>query len=380
MSNSRLIVIGAGIIGLSSACEAARRHWKVTVFERDAVASGASPVAAGMLAPLKEAHQRDAFLELGLASLQRYREYAQQLEDMTGIPLFFHSSGILSVALTAEEGEMLRPIVQQIPGSEWLNPTQVHTLEPELPTNVEGGVLLPSESKIHTRNLMTALHHAALTLNVDIRPWEPVIRVRHDETRVLSVATGQKEYSADRYLLAAGAWSSQIQGLDFPWMPEIFPVRGQVLTLRTEPLPIRHIIHGSGVYLVPQSPGNLIVGATSEERVYRSDTTVEGITHLLSNLLRLIPRSGQYPLQSLRSGLRPATYDHWPVLGPTPLENLDLAIGHYRNGILLAPVTAMLLGDFWESGCVPEQMKPFTWNSTQRPRSNGSKGHDHPRA
>ena len=377
--SEQILVVGGGVVGMALACEAAGRGYRVKVFDRGAIGSGASPVAAGMLTPLKEAHRADAFLDLGLAALRMYPEFVRKLEELAGHRVPMQTCGLLAIALNDQEAAMFQPLAARIPGSAWLSPREVLDMEPRVTDTILGALWLPSEGRVSSPRLMEALKAAAETLGVEIHEYEPVLRVRHDGRRAMGVETVRESYTGDRVVLAAGVWSRRIQGLDFDWMPAIRPVRGQILTLAVKGPNLRRILHGAGIYLVPESPGRLLVGATSEENSWKQAPDVRGLTALLNPAVRLIPAAVDFEFVRVRSGLRPAGEDLWPVLGPTPLDALELAVGHYRNGILLAPITAKLLCDAWESGRTPELMQPFTLGHPDRPRPESHLG-SHPEA
>lgn len=341
------IIVGAGVIGLACAWRAAGRGLDVVVLERDEPGAGASGVAAGMLAPVGEvAFGESRLLELMLASAAAFPGFAAELEQQSGRSTGYRRCGALHVALDRDEAEELRRRhrLQRSLGlrAEWLTPQACRRLEPGLAPSFAGGVHAPDESAVDPAALCAALLAALEEVGVEVRSSDPVCEGLIEDDRIAGVRTeAGAELRADRVVLAAGCWSGSAAWLPPQARPPVRPVKGQVLTLRgsaTKPVSER-IVASERVYLVPRGDGRLVVGATVEER---GDTmvTAGGVHELLREAYRLLPDVAELELVEAAAGLRPGTPDNLPLIGPGRLEGLLLATGHYRNGVLLAPLTA----------------------------------------
>lgn len=357
---SDLIVIGAGVIGLASAREAARRGLRVTVFERGEPGMGATRAAAGMLSPLGEARGPGDFLAFALDSLRSYREWVREIEEDSGAGLEYRECGKIRVALTEEEMRALeaRTLLAHEAGirTEWLLPEAIWTEAPGIAPSVRGALLIHDDFRVDPRALGPALAFAATKDGVDLRTGAEVSNLLLEGRRVTGIRLADgRSHGAGKVLIAAGAWSSLLGGLRRP-LP-VRPVRGQMLALHPRALPSKRVIEGEGVYLVPRDDGRVLIGSTMEEAGYRAENTASGIRGLLDRALRLVPDLAEAPLLESWAGLRPGTLDGNPLLGPDPdIDGLFFATGHFRNGILLAPATATLVASILagEQGKVPE--------------------------
>lgn len=347
-----LVIVGGGIIGLAVARDAALRGLTVTVLERNRPGQEASRAAAGMLSPLAEAPDDGPFLEFSLASLRRYRSWIEDLEEVSGIDVGFHESGKLRLALGEEEKARLDVrngwAAERGLSTHWLGPAEVRSEVPDLSTEVLGALLIEEDYRVDNRLLTDALVESARQAGVRMTSGVTVTELGTKEDRVTGVTTADGDVvEARRVLLAAGAWSGSLPG--FPSLP-VRPVHGQMLSLRARgPAPSgrpdRRVIETEALYLVPRDDGRLLVGATVEEVGFRQGPTAEGIRSLLAGALRLLPRLGDAAIDELWSGLRPGTPDGRPIMGASEeIGGLYFATGHFRNGILLAPMTGSALG------------------------------------
>ena len=339
-------VVGAGVIGLASAWRTAQRGLDVVVLERHSPAAGATGVAAGMLAPVGElAFGEQRLLELTLDAAARYPDFIAELEERSGVSTGYESRGALHVALDRDEAEELRRRheLQRSLGldAEWLTPSQCRDLEPGLAPSVAGGVHAPGEAAADPRALCASLLAALDREGAEVRSGAEVTDAIFEGRRLAGVRTADgTEIRASSVVLATGAWAGGSEWLSPETRPQVRPVKGQILTLRG-PQPICERIVGSErVYLVPRADGRLIVGATVEEQGFDSAVTAGGVHELLREAYRLLPEVAELELVEANAGLRPGTPDNLPIVGPGALEGLVLATGHYRNGILLAPLAA----------------------------------------
>jgi glycine oxidase len=324
---------------------------RVVVLERDRPGVGASSVAAGMLAPVTEADfGEDELLRLNLASAALWPAYAAELEDATGMTVAYEPRGALVVAVDNDDAAELRRLHELQRslglGSRWLPPSAARAAEPGLSPRIAGAIDAPAEAHVDPVAVMAALVRALENARVPIERCT-VTRIDAPAHRV---ETDKGPVAAGSIVLAAGAWSGQLADVG------VHPVKGQLVHLRrrlgAEPLAER-IIRTPRCYVVPRPDGRVIVGATSEERGF--DTTVDAgaIHRLLEAAWEVLPDVWELEFERALAGLRPGTPDSRPLIGPTPIEGLVLATGHYRNGILLAPVTAARVGEALAGQQVP---------------------------
>lgn len=345
-----VVVVGGGAIGCAIAWELTRRGAAVTVVERGTPGRGATWAAGGMLSPLPESRETGAFLTLALASLDRFPALAGAIREATGIDVQHRDDGKLLVAFDGAEAEALAEAYrwQRAAGFdvEWLEDgAAVRSLEPALSAAAVAGMYVVRDHQVDNRRLGRALWLAAAGAGVRFRLGDPVAAIRVGGGVVNGVElVGGERLDAGAVVIAAGSWSARIGGLPRP-LP-IFPVRGQMVAVETVPPALRRVVRTRRCYLIPRSDGRLIVGATAERAGFRTRPTAAGIRSLLSAALEVLPDLGEAPIVETWAGLRPGTPDELPILGPDPeVKGLYYATGHYRNGILLAPITATLLAE-----------------------------------
>lgn len=358
-------VVGGGVIGLSCAWRLAKRGARVVVLERGEPGCGATRVAAGMLAPVGElSFGEPELLELTLAAARLYPGFVAELETASGIATGFEQLGALHVALDRDEAAQLRRVhdLQRSLelAAEWLPPRKCRELEPGLTPSFHGGVFAAGEAAVDPRALSRALAAALQAAGGELRTGIEVVDGIFDGERLVGVRTeptpgsagpldraAGEELRAETVVLAAGAWSGAADWLPQHARPRVRPVKGQVLELRRrdEEPPARHILASERVYLVPRPDGRLIVGATVEEMGFDTAVTAGGVHELLREAYRLLPDVAEMELLDAIAGLRPGTPSNLPLVGPGAIEGLVLATGHYRNGILLAPLAAETVAD-----------------------------------
>jgi glycine oxidase len=346
------IVVGGGVVGLCCAWRAAQRGARVVVVERSHPPAGATRVAAGMLAPVGElAFGEPELLEMTLAAVELYPDFVAELEAASGLATGYRRDGALHVALDRDEAAELRRVHELQRslglGAEWLPPRRCRELEPGLTPSFSGGVHAPQEASVDPRALAAALlgaleaeDGAELLLGTGVEA-----ALREDE-RIAGVRTAAgRELRARAVVLATGAWSAQANWLPDSARPPVRPVKGQILELRARDgvAPCRRIVSSERVYLVPRPDGRLIVGATVEEQGFDTGVTAGGVLELLREAYRLLPEVAEMELVEATAGLRPGTPDNLPLVGASGVDGLLWATGHYRNGILLAPLTANAL-------------------------------------
>jgi glycine oxidase len=350
-----VVVVGGGAIGLASAWRLAQRGAAVTVVDPDP-GGGASGVAAGMLAPVTEARMgEEALLRLNLASWSRWPSFAAEVEGAAGAAIGYRADGTLVVALDADDRVALDELAarHRAMGLDVtpLRGREVRRLEPGLAPGVRAGLLAATERSVDPLTLVDALRRAATAAGVAFVAAE-VKEVATGPGRervtgvVLADSAAPRRIDAATVVLAAGCRSAGMAGLPEATAPPVRPVKGEIVTLRQPPgaslitHTVRGLVHGFTVYLVPRADGRLIVGATVQERGWDTRVTAGGAYELLRDALALVPGLDDAELVTARAGLRPGTPDDLPLIGPSPLDGLVVATGHYRNGILLTPITA----------------------------------------
>ncbi|MGX1561625.1 glycine oxidase ThiO [Streptomyces sp. NPDC055506] len=368
---SDVLVIGGGIIGLVTAWRAAQRGLATAVVDPEP-GGGAAQVAAGMLAAVTELHYGEqTLLGLNLASARRYPDFAAELTDLTDHDLGYRRCGTLAVALDADDRAHLRELhaLQQQSGleSQWLSGRECRRLEPMLAPGVRGGLRVDGDHQIDPRRLSGALATACERAGVVFhRAWAERLTVVRDRAAGVVTADGTA-LDAGQVVLAGGSLSGRLAGVPEDVLPPVRPVKGQVVRLtmpgRHGPFlsrTVRAVVRGSHVYLVPRESGELVIGATSEETGWDTTVTAGGVYELLRDAHELVPGITELPFTETRAGLRPGSPDNAPLLGPTGLESLLLATGHYRNGVLLTPVTGDAMAHALTAGELPEEARPFT--------------------
>jgi glycine oxidase len=348
-----VVVVGGGVIGRSCAWRLAQRGARVAVLDDSADRPGATRVAAGMLAPVGElAFGEPELLKMTLAAAELYPEFVAELEAASSRETGYTKCGALHIALDRDEAGELRRVHELQRslelGAVWLPPRPCRELEPGLTPSFNGGVSVPGEASVDPRALVTALARAGQAAGVEIHPATKVEGALWERERIVGVRTiYEEELRAPTVVLAAGAWSGRA-----PWLPEharppVRPVKGQILELRSRDglAPCTRILASERVYLVPRPDGRLIVGATVEEQGFDIAPTAGGVHELLREAYRLLPEVAEMELVEAAAGLRPGTPDNLPRVGPSGVEGLIWATGHYRNGILLAPVAANAVAD-----------------------------------
>jgi thiazole synthase len=344
---SNILIIGGGVIGLAIAVELKLRGATVTVVSRD-FKQASTLAAAGMLAPYAEAIPASPMLDLCLWSRSLYAEWCAKLEQLTGVTTGYWPCGILAPVYIPPESSNTQNGQEKSEHTAsttalWLDRDAIHLYQAGLGSDVVGGWWYPDDGQVDNRALAQALRLAAQELGVDLREGVEVEGIEQQNRAVREVRTSAGEFQADHYVLATGAWSNEL--LPLP----IRPKKGQMLSVQApenrQPLPLKRVLYGSDIYLVPRRDGRILIGATSEDVGWMPHNTLAGIHTLLGQAIRLYPELQNWSIQECWWGFRPATPDELPILGTSSCNNLTLATGHYRNGILLAPVTAVLLAD-----------------------------------
>jgi glycine oxidase len=342
-----VLIIGAGIMGTSAAWELSRHGMRCLVLERSVPGAEASSAAAGILGAQAEAHAPGPMTDLCLASRARYEKFAATLQKETRIDVGYRACGVLRVGFERAAVTKLKQASAWQRKSrlslEELAPRALTALEPELSPKLAGGVRFAADSRIEPRALLRALHIAALARGARFQSGAFVRRVAVQDGRAVGVVLDDgSELRAKNVLVAAGSWTSLIDGLGIP-AGRVIPARGQIIELELPTPPLSHVVFGPGAYLVPRDDGRVLIGSTLEFVGYERRVTAGAVRDLLRNATALVPSLERAALHATWSNFRPYTKDELPLLGPTEIPGLFLSSGHYRNGILLAPISAEIV-------------------------------------
>jgi glycine oxidase len=343
-----IIVVGAGVVGSAVAYELARRGASVQLIDDRPPGMGATQASAGMLAPFTEAKDRDAtFLALAVRSLDLYDAFVARVAETSKMPVTYRRTGTIDVASTPERLASLQDIAGRLStrgvSLSMLDAVAAREEEPLLGDAVEGALLIPAHGYVNAGELTRALVAAARCCGANV--IEGRVRGIAKRDGALVVETGRGPLSADVVVVAAGSWSGHIDINGASRVP-VRPVRGQLLHLAWSGAPLKRVTWGDHCYLVPWDDGTLLVGATMEEVGFDERTTVDAVRRLLTAACELVPAASSAALLSARAGLRPGTPDALPVIGwSTTMPGLMYATGHFRNGVLLCPLTAQLVAD-----------------------------------
>jgi glycine oxidase len=360
---SDVAIIGGGIMGSAVALRLAQRGIDVTVIERGIPGAEASSAAAGILGPQMESDGPGPLLDLGLKSRALYPALAAELRDLTGIDVGYDRSGVLSVALDAA-GEIdlgARRTWQLARGLrvESLSGDAARVREPALGPAVRAALSFADDAQVSARELARAFSQAAAGAGARFLTGRYVRRVLIENGAAVGVELDGDTLAAGAVVVAAGSWSGLVEGAGVP-AAVVRPARGQLVSIETRPPIFRQVVAAPGGYLVPRRDGTVLAGSTVEMVGFKKQVTVGGLASILTLALTLIPALGDAPVTGSWSNFRPFTEDHLPVLGVTPVRGLVLATGHFRNGILLAPITAYAIAELVASGRSTVDLAPFS--------------------
>jgi glycine oxidase len=369
------IIIGGGVIGCAIAWRLGQAGLRAVVLERGEVGREASWAAGGMLAPLSEADDEDDFFHLALASRALYPDFASELKVAGGVDIEYRTEGTLYLALTGEDEEELdrRWQWQHASGMNVirLNADLVRKLEPFVTENLCWALKFPDDHQVNNRQLMVALSNAARSGGVEILTQTETTRlVTEDQAgkkRVTGVQTSRGEFKSGCVIIAAGSWSSLLSFDDGSTIEyfKVEPVRGQMLAVEMPSPAVSHIIYSRRGYLVPRAPhgtwkGYLIAGSTTEKVGWDKRVTAGGMASIIAGVTEMMPCVSGLAITETWAGLRPRTADDLPILGADPfVEGLIYATGHYRNGILLTPITAQAISELIVKGESRINLTPF---------------------
>lgn len=350
-------MVGGGVIGTSITYQLAKRGARVMLLERDSIGGAATAASAGIIQPHGGASAVPEFTTLALESARLFPALSAELRQRTGFDVGYRHVDVLEVALDETDERRLRR--QKDPADEWLDRSAALSLEPELNPLIRGTLVHRGDAQVLAKTLTAALARASAELGATVREGVAVDRLLTDGDRVNGVGIGSEALPAGEVVIAngcwSGAWSSTLR-LPVP----VRPVRGQMVALAASGRAPHAVLSGVGGYVVPKPDGRMLVGTTVEEAGFDPRPTVEGIASLLDRAPRLAPRLAGATVVSAWAGLRPGTADGLPIIGRVAgWKRLTIATGHFRNGILLAPITAELVADLLLDGRTRLPTSPF---------------------
>jgi glycine oxidase len=358
-----VLVIGGGVMGCASALALTKKGLRVRVLERSVPGAEASSAAAGIVGAQVEAHADGPMTRLCVASRALYPAWSDEIRAATGIDVGLRRSGVMRVAL--DDGE-LRVITEETAWQagagltiEALDGSAARAREPALAEEVRGAIRFPDDARIDPPLLLRGLRIAAELAGARFQSGAYVRRIAAEGGRVRGVSLEDgSELRAGHVVLAAGSWSGLVEGSSLP-ADAVRPARGQIVELTTAMPALRGVIFGPGCYLSPRDDGRLLVGSTLEFVGFRPGVTAGAVRDLLTAAIRLVPRLADASVSRTWSSFRPYTRDELPLLGQTSLGGLVLATGHYRNGILLAPITGAIVAALVAGEPLPAEATPF---------------------
>jgi len=346
-----VIIVGGGVIGLAIARELHMRGiGNISVLDKGAPGREASWAAAGILAPQVEADEADHFFRLCYESNRIYRAFADELFDETGVDIELDQTGTLFVGFDDEDtAEIERRLAWQTAAGlavKHLDAGETREIEPALSSRIHGGLFFPHDGQVENRKLVEALMRYASLNRINILESADGQSVVLNNGAAAGVTTSTETFSADIVILAAGAWTAAIK-IGATVLPvEVKPIRGQMISYRPESPICRHVVYSRRGYLVPRADGRLLVGATAEDVGFDKSMTEAGINDLKAAGAEMAPTLARLNIDDNWAGLRPYAPGGRPVIGRVPsIDDLFAAVGHFRNGILLTPITAKLIAD-----------------------------------
>lgn len=331
---SDVLVIGGGIIGLATAIALAQKGARVTILERDRCGLGATWAAAGMLAPEAEMLEGD-LLDFGIRSRNLYPQWIANIMKLSGLDCGYWCCGMIAPIIASDDRRLQHP--------HYIDRQESHRRQSGLGDIVKGALWLPHDGQVHNRKLMQALLVAARSLSIKILEGTIVHAIARDHSqasaKITHLETSDGKMQSDRYVLATGAWTRSL--LPLP----IKPIKGQMISVFDSDRRLQRVIYAPSCYIVPRQDGTIVIGATVEDCGFSQGNTATGIAQLLNNAINIYPAIASMPITETWWGFRPHAPHEVPLIGKSDYENLILATGHYRNGILFAPLTAQLVAE-----------------------------------
>lgn len=355
------IIIGGGIIGLSIARELRKIGYEITVIEIYRVGRGASWSAGGMLAPQAEGIKPGVFFDFCIESREMYETFVKKIERETDTNVGYWKCGIICPAFSEDEEKQLKSRIEKHNqmglNAKWIDRSALEGRYVSLGKEIRGGALFPDDGQVDNRLLMLALEKFARLRGIELLEFTEASEIIHENGKFVAVQTKKGIIEGDFCVITAGAWSEHF------YKTHVFPIKGEMAAIEITKKDIDKIIFGSRAYLIPRKDyKRLVIGATEEMVGFLEGNTVKGIMQLFNGLKETLPHLVNNTVQEIWFGYRPATPDLLPVIGKTDIQNLYIASGHYRNGILLAPITAKIMTDLIDKGIESHYLKEFSLN------------------
>ncbi|ANU09648.1 glycine oxidase ThiO [Planococcus antarcticus DSM 14505] len=357
------IVVGGGVNGGAIAYNLAKRGMEVLLLEKDRLVSKASGAAAGMLGAQAELDGKGPLFQLARASRTMFSNLADELKMASGIDIELVNKGMLRLALTDDEQQEYHRIIeahrQNGELAEWLTGEEVRKREPALSSEIIGAMYLEKDGQVAAHQLALGFLKSASALGSVIKEYVEVHSFHFSNGKITGIATNEGDFLSDSVVVTGGAWSEKLL-METGLQLKTYPVKGECFSVRTEASLLSSTIFTNDCYLVPKKGGRIIVGATVIPNTFNQQVTVEGVSLLMENAKKLVPSIAQAEWEGAWAGIRPQTADGLPYLGEHPgYRGLFIATGHFRNGILLAPITGEVMADLVEGKSPPIDISSF---------------------
>jgi glycine oxidase len=375
MKKFDVAIAGGGLIGGSIALELARAGLRVGLFDRQEPGQEASRAGAGILSPAPESAAMISLVPLAKASMAIYPDFVRMVEEISSQSVGYRPKGTLQAIFTPDAREELSTVIALHHGlglkAEPLRAEDARELEPALSDELEAAVLRPEEASVDNRALTQAVLEAARRSGVEFFAGSEVEAISREGGRCVGVNLKKEKIEAQWTVIAAGCFSANIEGVA-AYAP-VRPAKGQMIALRTGDLKIERVLWSEKIYLVPRDDGRILAGATVEYTGYDKGLTAGGLEKILAGTLELSPGLSNARVEETWAGLRPDSPDHLPILGPTELDGLLIATGHFRGGILLTPITSQLVREW-----VTQQRVSVDWDRFSPMRFQSASAHSAP--
>lgn len=364
MSNTYdAIVVGGGVIGGAIAYNLAKRGGKVLLLEKDRLASKSSGAAAGMLGAQSEMDGDGPLFQLARKSRAMFPKIAEEIKENSGIDIGLINKGMLKVALTEQEQQEYKRImaIQNQSGeqADWFTGEELRRKEPALSDAIKGAMYIEKDGQVEADQLTLGFLKSAAASGVVIKEYVEVYDFQLSKGKVEGVVTNQGIFTSENVIVAGGAWSQKLL-LETGLQLDTYPVKGECFSVVTHRQMLSTTIFSHGCYLVPKKGGRIVVGATVMPRTFNQKVSLNGISILLEQAKNLMPSIVEAEWERAWAGIRPQTIDGLPYLGEHPAyKGLYIATGHFRNGILLSPITGVVIADLIEGKSTSENLEPF---------------------
>ena len=357
------IIVGGGVIGGSIAYNLSKRGGKILLVEKDRLASKSSGAAAGMLGVQAEMDAEGSLFKLARKSREMFPKLGGEIRETSGIDIELINKGMLKVAINEQQQQEYKRIIaiqrQSGEQADWLTGEEVRRKEPALTDAIKGAIHFANDGQVEATQLTLGFSNSAAACGVVIKEFVEVFDLQLSKGKVIGVVTNEGYFASENVIVAGGAWSSKLlskTGLEL----DIYPVKGECFSVVTQSQLITTTVFSPSCYLVPKKGGRIIVGATVKPRTFNHKVTVEGISILLEQAKKLMPSIIEAEWERTGAGIRPQTGDGLPYLGEHPVyKGLFIATGHFRNGILLSPITGEIIADMVEGKPTSLNLKPF---------------------